>query len=50
MLLFNRKATANEMLAWGFVSRVVPHAQFEEKTKAMVTDFAKLSAQVRFDL
>ena len=46
MLLFNKKATAKEMLDWGFISRIIPHDVFEERTKAIVEEFAQLPAGV----
>ena len=50
MLLFNKKATAKEMLAWGLVSRVIPHVVFEQISKNIVEEFAQLPAGVSYIL
>lgn len=46
MTLFNRKVTAEEMLARGLISRVIPHDKFEEMTRAMIIEYSQLSTKV----
>ena len=47
MLLLNKKATAQEMYDWGLVSRVIPHDQFKQQTRAMMAEMSQLPPKVR---
>ena len=46
MLLLNKKATAQEMYDWGLVSRVIPHGQFKQQTRAMMAEMSQLPPKV----
>jgi enoyl-CoA hydratase/carnithine racemase len=43
MMLLNEEVSAAEAANWGFVNRVVPHAEFDEATMAMATKLAESS-------
>ena len=47
MLLLSKKATAQEMYDWGLVSRVIPHDQFQQQTRAMIAEMSQLPPKVR---
>lgn len=42
LLMFNQKMTANEAYQSGLVSRVIPHQQFNQKTKALLQEYGQL--------
>lgn len=46
MLLFNKKATAQEMEQAGLVSRVIPHAEFQQTVKQVVDECCHLHGRV----
>ncbi|XP_067929778.1 enoyl-CoA delta isomerase 2-like [Watersipora subatra] len=43
MLMFNKKATVQEMLDWGLVSRIIPSDGFQANTRAIVKEFSQLN-------
>lgn len=42
MLIFGKKLTAEEAFDVGFVSRVIPHAQFESETAKILAQYSEL--------
>jgi peroxisomal 3,2-trans-enoyl-CoA isomerase len=50
VLIFGKKLTAEEALDIGFISRVIPHAQFESETAKILAQYAELPADsLRFN-
>lgn len=47
VLLFNERLTAQEAYIAGFVSKVIPDAQFKEETWKMLEGYTNLSNEVR---
>lgn len=50
MLIFGKKLTAQEAFDVGFVSRVIPHAQFESETAKVLEEYSQFFADsLRFN-